>query len=415
MTLIVLTLALLVAGPSALAQKKPTQEAASGEIAETHLGKGYDALRQDRYEIAAEEFRAALKLDPSLVEKARFPLAVALFEMHKPDEARRELEAVRAAVGDHPNVLYYLGRLDIEDGKFESAIDHLNRAAQKPPFPDTAYYLGYAYLKQGDLAAAEKWLTEAAKVNPQESRTQYQLGLLYRKTGREEEAKEAIARSDELRRRDSEMSQVRLECGQKLEHGPRDEAHAVCDQLYDPDNADRLTALGTLYAQHADVQSALKPLQRAAELAPESPQMQYNLALAYYQLHQFAEARGPLATAIARWPDIFQINALYGAVLMELGEDGLAHETLRHAHELNPEDPATARLLYMTALGLGTKSQTAGLYQDAVRYLKEAATLQPLEPDPHRAMAEIYARTGRPTEARKERERADHLGNQKPH
>src|SRR5262249_28624346 len=157
------------------------------------------------------------------------------------------------------------------------------------------------------------------------------------------------------------------------------------------------------------------PLQRAAELAPESPQMQYNLALAYYQLHQFAEARGPLASAIARWPDLFQLNALYGAVLMELGEDHLAHETLRHAHELNPEDSATARLLYMTALGLGKKSQTAGEYQDAVRYLREAATLQPLEPDPHRLMAEVYGRTGRPAEARRERGRADQLSNQKPH
>src|SRR5262249_31106488 len=127
----VLILTLVLSGPFALAQKKTT--AMGGESAEMHLGKGYDALRQDRYEIAAEEFRAALELDPSLVEKARFPLAVALFEMHKPNEARRELEAVRSSVGDHPNVLYYLGRLDIEDGKFESAIDHLNKAAEKPP------------------------------------------------------------------------------------------------------------------------------------------------------------------------------------------------------------------------------------------------------------------------------------------
>src|SRR3989442_12918617 len=84
---------------------------------EAHLGKAYDSLKQDRYDAAASEFRAALKLDPTLVLRARFPLAVALFEMKKFDEARQEFEAVHREVGDHPNVLYYLGRVDLEERK----------------------------------------------------------------------------------------------------------------------------------------------------------------------------------------------------------------------------------------------------------------------------------------------------------
>src|SRR6202035_3984027 len=54
-------------------------------------------------------------------------------------------------------------------------------------------------------------------------------------------------------------------------------------------------------------------LQRAAELAPQSPQMQYNLAFTYYELKRFEEARQPIAKAVQRWPDIFQLNSLYGA------------------------------------------------------------------------------------------------------
>jgi hypothetical protein len=42
----------------------------------------------------------------------------------------------------------------------------LNEAVVKPPFPDPAYYLGFVYFKQGDLTAAEKWLKEAAQLNP---------------------------------------------------------------------------------------------------------------------------------------------------------------------------------------------------------------------------------------------------------
>ena len=50
-----------------------------------------------------------------------------------------------------------------------------------------------------------------------------------------------------------------MECGQKLDQGSREEAHAICEQLYDPDNAEKLTALGTIYGQYGDLQAALKP------------------------------------------------------------------------------------------------------------------------------------------------------------
>src|SRR5713226_6295549 len=151
-------LTLVIPGASRAApQETRAMTPASADTPEAHLGKGYDALKQDSYEVAASEFRAALELDPTLTLRARFPLAVALFELHKSDEARRELEIVRGEVGDHPNVLYYLGRLDLDDRHFEDAIRSLTEAAAKPPFPDTSYYLGYAYFKLGNLPAAEKW------------------------------------------------------------------------------------------------------------------------------------------------------------------------------------------------------------------------------------------------------------------
>jgi tetratricopeptide (TPR) repeat protein len=407
--IVILPTALLLVSFGAIpAASQETSTAAKGTV-EGHLGKGYDALKVDRYDEAANEFRAALNLDPKLVLRARFPLAVALFELHQSADARREFEAVRREVGDHPNVLYYLGRLDLDDLNFEGAIKNLNQAVIKPPFPDTSYYLGYAYFKQGDLKAAEKWLTEAAHANPRDARIQYQLGFVYRNEGRQEEARKAMALSEELRQHDSNESKLRLECGQKLDQGPREEAHAVCEQLYDPDDAERLTSLGTLYGQHGDLEASLKPLRRAAELAPESPQMQYNLALAYYQLNQFEQARAPLAKTIQRWPDLFQLNALYGAVLLKLGENLGAYQALHRAYQLNPQDSGTGDLLYMATLGLGGKSQTDKQYSDSLRYFEEAAKLRPQEPAPHQGMAEVYKHTGHPARATAEQTEADRL------
>jgi len=294
-----------------LAFHAPPAAPQTQDTAEPHLGKGYDALKQDRFDAAVTEFRAALRLDPTLVMRARFPLAVALFELKQSGDARREFEAVRREVGEHPNVSYYLGRLDLLDQNFAGAVRNLTRAVAKPPFPDTAYYLGLACFKQGDLPAAEKWLRQAAQANPRDSLAPYQLGMVYRKQGREQEAKKAFAESAELRRLDTDESELRTVCAQKLDTGPCAEARALCQRLYHSDDAERLTALGTIYGQHGDPQDALESLRRAAELAPERPQTQYNLAFAYYQLGRFEEARAPIAKAAGRWPDIFQLNFLY--------------------------------------------------------------------------------------------------------
>jgi Flp pilus assembly protein TadD len=379
------------------------------ETPEAHLGRGYDALKNDRYDLAVTEFRAALQIDPKLTLRARFPLAVALFELHKPVEARREFETVRRETGDHPNILYYLGRLDLDDRNFVGAIRNLTKAAAEPPFPDTTYYLGFACFKQGDLNAAEKWLKEAALANPHDARVSYQLGVVYRKQGREEEAQKVMAQSNEQRQRDSAESKLRLECAIKLDQGPREEAHAICEQLYDPANADKLTALGTIYGQHGDVEAALKPLQRAAELTPQSPQIQYNLALAYYQLNRLAEAKTALAASATRWPDVFQLAALYGAVLAKLGDDLPAYQALHHALDLNPQDSPTSDLLYLSILKLGYKMGEGGQYLESLRYFEEAAKLRPQEPEPHRGMAAVYTQTGRGAEAVAEQNKADRL------
>jgi Flp pilus assembly protein TadD len=363
---------------------------------EPHLGRGYDALKQERYDEAASEFREALRLDPKLVMRARFPLAVALFDMKDTEGARREFETVRRESGDQPGVLYYLGRVDLLEQRYADAVVDLTKAMANPPFPDTAYHLGFACLKQGDLPAAEKWLTQAARANPADSAVPYQLGMVYRKAGRDEQAQKAFDLSTELRRRSTEESELKQECERKLDQGPREEAHAVCARLYDAGDAERLTALGTIYGRHGDLEAALEPLRRAAELAPQSPQMQYNLAFTYYELNRFEDARAPIARAVERWPDIFQLNALYGVVLLKLGSGKEAWPVLSRANALNPQDARTAELLYRTSLALAHSAMAAGEHAGALRYFEEAARLRPEEGEPRQGIAEARAAMGHP-------------------
>src|SRR5215469_16456777 len=389
----ILLLLFLSAGPvvcsQAYGQDSDSKNAPASDSLELHLGNGYEALRQERYEEAEKEFRAALAMDPSLVMRAQFPLAVALFEQHKAAEARSEFEAVRHAEGDRPGILYYLGRLDLDERNYKKAVEKLGEANSHPLFPDTPFYLGLAYLKLGSDQDAEKCLKKAIELNPGESRAEYELAKLYRKQGREEDAKQAFERSKEMKTRSDKAPS--------------------CDELYDPNNAELLTALGILYGQHGQLEKALPPLERAVELTPQSPQTLYNLAFTYYQLKRFADARGPLQTAVERWPDLFPLNALYGAILFNLGEMSAAYHVLHHSHQLNPQDAGATALLYQATLELAERSEQNSGNADALRYLQEAASLAPTDPEPHRRMAAIYRRIGQIPKAEQEEQRAAEL------
>jgi tetratricopeptide (TPR) repeat protein len=410
----VFLLAVSLLGWRAAGQTAGAPRSSTADSLEQHLGKGYEALKQEKYDEAEKEFRAALQIDPSLVMRAQFPLAVALFEQRKNAESRREFEAVRAAVGDQPSIWYYLGRLELDERNFKGAIEKLGKASARPPYPDTAFYLGLAYLKQGSNQEAEKWLKKATELNPGDSRAEYQLANLYRKEGRQEEANQAFQRSKEKRAQSDKRSQLTWQCAQELDSGPSTQAPS-CDQLYDPNDAEKLTTLGILYGQHGELEKALKPLQRAAELAPHSPQMQYNLAFTYFQLKRFEDARGPLESAVGRWPDLFPLNALYGAVLWNLGEVLPAYQALEHAHRLNSQDTGVSSLLYQSLLELAKRSEEGAKNSEALRYLQEAASVAPAEAEPHRRMAEIYKRIGKTEQAREEEQKAEAIASTTKH
>lgn len=381
----------------------------SEDSLDAHLGSGYEALKQEKYETAEKEFRRALALDPNLAMRARFPLAVALFEQNKFADSRREFAAVRRAAGDQPSIWYYLGRLDLAERNYRSAVANLSKASTRPPFPDTAFYLGLANLKLGSDQDAEKWLKEAVRINPEDSRAEYQLATLYRKEGRQKEANEAFQKSKQNMADSDRRSQLKGECAEELDRGTTDQATSACEQLNNPNDAELLTALGILYGQHGQLEKALPPLERAAELAPKQPQMQYNLAFTYFQLHRFEEARGPLAGAVERWPDLFPLNALYGAVLWNLGEVSPAYEALQRAHRLNTQDPGTTALLYQSALAMAQHAEEGHADSEALRYLEEASTLVATDPMPHERMAAIYRRLGKTGLAEEEERKAKSL------
>ena len=387
-------------------QKAQTQQ--SSAEAEYHVGKGYSQMQEQRYDQAAHEFERALSLDPKRV-RARYQLAICYFALGHREQSRRQFARLLTETGNDSSIVYYLGRLDLDEGNLNSAIHRLGSITSQPPFPDTAYYLGSAYLKKHDLPAAQEWLKKAQKDSPRDFRIPDHLARVYQQAGRKEEAEKQYTLAAGLRQRYDDASQRAVSCSRALETLPLAQSRASCQALFDPTDPDRLTTLGTLYGQHGDYAAAVEPLLLAAKLDPDSWEIQHNLGLTYFRLRRHPQARPALERAVALRPDFFGSNALLGATLFALGEDETAYRILEHAHQLNPDDGETADLLHRTALSLGQKFYTQREYSKSLNYLQKAAEIQPRNAEIHRHLADIYMLLGQHDRALEENREADRL------
>ena len=390
---VLLAFALAVAVPVHASQQESLPP--KSDNVDAHLGRGYEALKDEKYQEAAKEFQLVLVLNPGHI-RARYQLAVCWFALGKMQEARQEFERLEQETGGDPNVTYYLARLDLRTGDTEAAIKKLSRLMNDSSFSDASYYLGTAYLEKRELDKAERWLRAAAQANPRDYRVPDHLARVYQREGRKAEAEKQFEISSRLRQRYDQASQQAVACSRLLETKSFDLAQPACEELFDPNDPDKLTTLGLLYGQHRLYGNALRPLEEAGRLDPDSSEVQHNLGLTYFRLRRYADARAALTKAVALRPDFFGSNALLGATLYALGQDEPAYKVLNHAHALNPDDRDTANMLFKEAQILASREENLKKYESALRYLEKAAQLQPEDQGIRQRLSDLSQRLGRP-------------------
>jgi Flp pilus assembly protein TadD len=378
----VLGFVLCLSGIAAVAQSP------SSATATAHIGKGYELVQNDQFAEAAQEFRAALALDPSALN-ARYQLAICLFALGERDASRKEFERLRKETKDDPNVAYYLARIDLLAGDAAGAIRRLAPLMSHPPFNDASFYLGSAYLTSGDLDHAVKWLRIAAQSDPHDFRSHYRLARALQQKGLHDEAEREYTLSTEMREHYNETARQSIACVQAMRASSGTGTRDICNRLFDPNDPDKLTTLGILYGENGKYQEAIEPLARAAQLDPESFEVYHNLGLTYFRLKRFAEARQPLEKAVSLRPDFFGSNALLGATLYSLKDDPSAYRVLDFAHQLKPDDADTAELLFRVSVILANRSAAASDYKASLNFLTTAAGLRPGTPEIERRIAEI--------------------------
>lgn len=219
--------------------------------------------------IAIKKAEKIAPLDPG----TRFTLALAYIAMHHGDWARPELESLAAGDASKMTVQYWLGRLDYDDGKYESAVARFAKVIEADPTavrahdnlglcyealnqPDAAveHYrkaialnraaptksgwpsLNLAILlrTRGELAEAETLLREAVRDEPGLPQAHYQFGALLENQDHLDQAVHELKRAIELQADYAQPYYALARIYRRQGHGPEaDQALASFRRLHD--------------------------------------------------------------------------------------------------------------------------------------------------------------------------------------
>ncbi|HEX4951084.1 MAG TPA: tetratricopeptide repeat protein [Blastocatellia bacterium] len=157
---------------------------------------------QNRFAEACREFQAVLTRDPNHV-KAQNNLGQALEGMNDIEGARaayqRAIELDRHNSKPSEMPLLNLAIFHLQRDEVDAALPLLTRAASlNPASAQVRFQLGKLYLRQSRWNEAEKELRAATQLAPDDKGAHYQLGRLYHRLGKTELARQELAISEQL-------------------------------------------------------------------------------------------------------------------------------------------------------------------------------------------------------------------------
>jgi tetratricopeptide (TPR) repeat protein len=209
---------------------------------------------------AAQAFCEAAKLAP-LKDSDSFTLAMAWVNLGDDTHARAQLAGLAEKHPGRAIYIYWLGRLDYHQRRYEEAVKKLEKAAELDPKAARIWdSLGLAFDMQGKLEQALGAFEKAARVNRDQAHPSpwppHDLGYLLLRMGKSENAEEALRES---LRYDPKLAQAHYHLGRTLEkEGKETEAidQYVAAVSGDTEASDACYSLAMLYRKlHRDVEA----------------------------------------------------------------------------------------------------------------------------------------------------------------
>jgi len=218
---------------------------------------------------------------------AELMVAIAHHHAGRLDEAERIYHRLHTANQADVEVIYLLGVLCFDLGLLDPCCRFLEQAlAITPQFPEARGQLaaarnaqGLGQLQAGGFAAAELSLSRVLELTPDLNQARNNLGLAMYNQGRLSDARRCF---EEALTRDSGYTAARLNLANTLRiQGDLGAARRELERVLegDADSMEALNNLGAVAQDIGDSELALECLEHAVALAPETPQVRWNLSL----------------------------------------------------------------------------------------------------------------------------------------
>jgi tetratricopeptide (TPR) repeat protein len=270
---------------------------------------------------------------------AQLANAKKLIAQGKLTETEAELRAYLAEHDDSAPAHTLLGLVKYQQDNPAESLAEFTRSAQlTKPRASELVVVGLDYVKLGDLANADKWMTVAVQMAPTSAGAWRYLGGIKYSENRFSEAIEAYQKCLQLQPQDV-MSEDGI--GRSYEGLTRDENAAAAYRTAlgwqaqaAVKHAQPLLHLGALLNREGQAKEAIPYLEAAEALTPDDEDVHRQLGQGYTRLNQLGKAQAELEKAIALAPRDSHLHWLLASVFRKEGMTEDAERETRIFSEL---------------------------------------------------------------------------------
>jgi tetratricopeptide (TPR) repeat protein len=308
-------------------------------------------------------------------------------------EYREFLKMHPEATAIHSNLGAALAGL----GRFEEAIPEYKIALKQSPGLESARLnLGLVYYKMGRIAEAAAEFEKVHAKSPNNSQATLLLADSYLRMGREKDVIRILL-PEEKKEPDSLAIAYMLGMAYIRDKQPDEGARRIDRILRNGDSAEAHLLLGMTKFQALEYPAAIADLTKAAEMNPDLPDVYSYLGQAQMESGDMTAARAAFEKELARNPNNFESNLRLAILLKEDGDYDRAHQLLKRALLVRPDDPGALYQVGSTDLAAGDLNAACAVFEQVVKR-------SPQFLEAHVSLAQVYYRLKRKTDGDRERE-----------
>ena len=313
--------------------------------------------------------------------------------------------------GLEKNLQYELGIQYFNEGKYEEAVEELEKAIEHLGHSDPEYALGMFYAAEshahlgsakfhaGDFDGALEHFSKAVRENPTYPDLFYRMGVIHHRTGDEEKAIENLRRAIEL---NGSYFEAVCYLGVLLyEKGEREEADELFGRAVEI-GAQTPSPISKFLSEHlAGKETDIPPLAAIRDLISTDTEFEDSLkeGIEAFNTSNFGLAVSAFRTAADIHPDYADVRFKLGLAYLREGEHESATKEFQEALAINPG--YTEARFY-----LGVAHLDQRLFSKALPHLERAVAEQPEYADLRCYLGATYFHLGELEKAKVEFERS---------